>query len=78
MKRLRPEQKLDNVLASLAGDIVDAADPELRQAASGRSLRATLMEIRSIVQAAVARSETLPHALPKNDDTIEDRIDDRE
>jgi hypothetical protein len=78
MKRLRPEQKLDHVLADLAQDIVDAADPELRQAAFGRSLRATLTEIRTIVQAAVARCETLPHALPKNDDTIEDQIDDRE
>jgi hypothetical protein len=78
MKRLRPEQKLDNVLADLAQDIVDAADPELRQAASGRSLRATLTEIRTIVQAAVARYETLPHALPKDDDPIEDQIDDRE
>jgi hypothetical protein len=78
MKRLRPEQKLDHVLADLAQDIVDAADPELRQAASGRSLRATLTEIRTIVQAAVARCEALPHALPKNDDTIEDQADDRE
>jgi hypothetical protein len=78
MKRLRPEQKLDNVFADLAQDIVDAADPELRQAASGRSLRATLTEIRTIVQAAVGRYETLPHALPKNDDSIEDQIDDRE
>jgi hypothetical protein len=78
MKRLRPEQKLDNVLADLARDIVDAADPELRQAASGRYLRATLTEIRTIVQVAVARCEMLPHALPKNDDPIEDQIDDRE
>ncbi|MBO1908650.1 hypothetical protein KHP60_23680 [Microvirga sp. 3-52] len=78
MKRLRPEQKLDHVLANLAQDIVDAADPELGQAASGRSLRATLTEIRTIVQAAIARCETLPHALPKHDDPSKDQIDDRE
>jgi hypothetical protein len=78
MKRLRPEQKLDHILADFVQDIVDAAEPELRQAASGRSLRATLTEVRTIVQAAVARCETLPHALSKNDDTIEDQIDDRE
>jgi len=78
MKRLSPEQKLDNVLADLAQDIVDAADPELRQAVSGLSLRATLTEIRTIVQAAVARCETLPHAPSKNEDTVEDHIDDRE
>jgi hypothetical protein len=78
MKRLRPEQKLDNVLADLAQDIVDAADPELRQAVFGRSLRATLTEIRTIIQVAVARCETLPHTLPKNDTTIEDQADDRE
>ncbi|MCB8823292.1 hypothetical protein [Microvirga rosea] len=78
MKRLRPEQKLDYVLADLAQDVVDAADPELRQAASGRSLRATLTEIRTIVHAAVSRCELLPHTLPKSDDPIEDQIDDRE